>query len=263
MAVGLAGFDAHTAVGDSLTATVAAELRGFSGTHGGYLAAIALRAMRPLAEGRQPLSLTVHLLTAVKPGELELAPRVDRSGSSMTTLSLRARQEARPALLATGVFGATRPTLSYDGLAMPDVPAPEERRPLVEKPVAEAAAGYLVEHRPAAEPLPLTGGGLARILVWMRLVEDRAIDALLATMLADAGPPALYGQLSEFVAMPSTEIALHFADVAAAAASPWALAHLRTGHAAGGYAIEDGELWTPGGRLVLQVRQQRRILQDD
>jgi acyl-Coa thioesterase superfamily protein len=142
---------------------------------------------------------------------------------------------------------------------MPDVPPPEECRPLVEKPVAEASAGYLVEHRPAAPPLPLTGGDRARILVWMRLVEDRPIDALAATMLADAGPPALYGRLSEFVAMPSVEIALHFADLSAAAKSPWLLADLRTTYAADGYAIEDGELWTPGARLVLQARQLRVV----
>jgi hypothetical protein len=34
-----------------------------------------------------------------------------------------------------------------------------------------------------------------------------------------------------------------------------------TSHAASGYAIEDGELWTEAGRLILQARQLRRILE--
>jgi hypothetical protein len=143
---------------------------------------------------------------------------------------------------------------------MPDVPPPAECRPLIEKPIAEAGVGLLVEHRPARPPIPLTGGDRAEIVVW-RLVEDRPVDALSAAMLADAGPPALYGRLSQYVAMPSTDLTIHFADLAAASAGPWVLGVFRTSHAASGYAIEDGELWTEEGRLVLQARQLRRILQ--
>jgi acyl-CoA thioesterase len=131
---------------------------------------------------------------------------------------------------------------------------------LTEKPVAEAGAGLLVEHRPARPPLPLTGGHRAEIVVWTRLVEDRPVDALSAAMLADAGPPALYGRLSQYMAMPSTDITIHFADLAAAT-DPWVLRGFRTSHAADGYATEDGELRTEEGRLVLQARQLRRILQ--
>jgi acyl-CoA thioesterase len=143
---------------------------------------------------------------------------------------------------------------------MPDVPAPEDCRPIGEKPVADASAGFLVEHRPAAPPLPLTGGDRAELLVWMRLIEDRPLDALCACMLADGAPPGLYGLLDRFVAMPSTEIAVHFAELGAMTQSPWLLGAVRTTHAADGYAIEDGELWTPSGRLVIQSRQLRRIL---
>jgi acyl-CoA thioesterase len=56
-------------------------------------------------------------------------------------------------------------------------------------------------------------------------------------------------------------MAIHFAALDAMADSPWLLGAVRTTHAADGYAIEDGELWTPDGRLVLQSRQLRRILE--
>jgi acyl-CoA thioesterase len=97
----------------------------------------------------------------------------------------------------------------------------------------------------------------------MRLVEDRPLDELAATMLADAGPPALFAHLTEAVAMPSVEIDLHFAESAGLADGPWLLGCFRTIHASEGYAIEDGELWTPAGHLVLTVRQQRRLLGAD
>jgi hypothetical protein len=57
--------------------------------------------------------------------------------------------------------------------------------------------------------------------------------------------------------MPSTEITVRFAEVAAVAAGPCVLGIFRTSHAAGGDAIEDGELWTEAGHPILQARQLR------
>jgi acyl-CoA thioesterase len=163
--------------------------------------------------------------------------------------------------LGSALFGEARPSIEYVGTAMPDVPGPDRCVPVVDKPVPEATAGELVEHRLAAPPLPLAGGDKAQLLVWMRLQESRPLDPLLACMLADAAPPALYGHLSEYVAMPSTDITLHFADTGAMQESRWLLGDFRTGYAGGGYAVEDGDLWTPSGRLVLQTRQLRMIRQ--
>jgi len=261
-------FDEHTAVRDDIIgawrADIAPELRGFAGAHGGYLAAIALRALTRIVADpqRTPRSLTVQLLAAVTPGELDLHPRLDRAGSTISAASLRIRRDDTTLATALASFGHARPSLGYSGAAMPQVPAPQDCRPIAEKPVAQASAGELVEHRPASPPLPLTGGDRAEILVWMRLLEDRPIDALSACMLADAGPPALYGCLSSYIPMPSTDITIHFAELEAAAHSPWLLGVFRTRLAADGYAIEDGELWTPDAHLVLHARQQRRILSD-
>jgi acyl-CoA thioesterase len=259
------GFDVHTAVEGVIRpwrATIEPEISGFGGAHGGYLSAIALRAMAKVVTDpeRVPRSLSLHLLAAVDAGRIGLHPHVQRSGGSMTEVSLRVAQGTATVGTALAAFGRARPSLQHAGAVMPDVPPPEQCDPLFSKPVAEAQAGYLVEHRPAAPPLPFAGADEARILVWMRLVEDRPVDAPLACMLADAAVPALFAALTEFVAMPSTEITVHFVEVPASARSPWVLADLRTVHAADGYAIEDGELWTPDGRLVLVARQLRRIL---
>jgi acyl-CoA thioesterase len=262
------GFDQHTAVEDDLIgpwrAEVAPELSGFAGAHGGYLAAIALRALgRAVADPqRTPRSLTVHLLAAVAPGALDLHPRLERAGSTMSAASLRIERDGATVATALGSFGAPRESLAHAGVEMPEVPAPEQCREIVEKPVAQARVGLLIEHRPAAPPLPLSGGDRAEILVWMRLREDRPIDALSACMLADAAPPALYGRLRSYVAMPSTDITVHFADLAAGERGTWVLGVFRTRTAAGGYAVEDGELWSADACLLLSSRQQRRVLGD-
>jgi acyl-CoA thioesterase len=262
-----AQFDRDTAAepasGGGWTARFGSHLIGFGGTHGGYVTALALRAMAAHVgdPARTPRSLTSHLLARVRPGAVQLFPRTDRTGETISSAALSMQQDGRVVATALATFGKPRQSAAYLGLAMPDVPPAAECRPLIDKPVADARAGLLVEHRPAAPPLPLSGGERAEIVVWMRLIEDRPVDAFSATMLADAAPPALYGWLTEPVAMPSMEIAIQFATLEVAGADVWLLGRFRTSYAASGYAVEDGELWAESGELLLQSRQLRRMLQ--
>ena len=238
------------------------ELSGCGGIHGGYIVALGLRTMSSLVADaeRTPRSLTCHLLAPVKPSAVELIARIERDGGSTTSTSLRIEQGGAVVATALASHGKPRPSLGHIGVGPPDVPAPADCKPLIDTVVEEARAGKLVEHRPAAPPLPLSGSDDAQIIVWMRLVEDRVVDPVSAAMLADAAPPALYGRLTQPVPIPSSEITIHFADLASAGPSPWVLGVFRTSYAADGYAIEDGELWTESRRLLLQARQLRRIL---
>ena len=94
----------------------------------------------------------------------------------------------------------------------------------------------------------------------MRAREAAAIvDELGAAFLADAAAPALYAALTRYVGMPTTDLTIHFAE-RPASPSAWVLGSFRTLRAAGGYAVEDGELWTPDGSLVAVARQLRRVL---
>jgi acyl-CoA thioesterase len=257
-------FDLHTAVEEDVLgpyrATVDPGMTGFKGAHGGYLMALALRAMSGAVGDptRVPRTLSAYLLAPVGAGPLELHTRVDRAGGSMTTASTRLEQDRAPGALAIASFGRAADSIAHTDRVMPQVAPPEELEPLFAKPVPEADAGLHVEHRPAG-PLPLAGGDEAEILVWMRLAERRPVDAFVATFLADSGPPALYGAMSDFVAMPSTDITLHFSGAPRAPRGEWVLGVFRNRLAAEGYAVEDGELWTPEGELVVQSRQRRRI----
>jgi acyl-CoA thioesterase len=177
----------------------------------------------------------------------------------MSTATARLEQAGVPVGVALGAFGRPRPSLEQQDALMPAVPPPDQLAPLLERPVP---GEFPVEHRPAIG-MPLTGGDDAELAAWMRLAtEDRPIDAFAATFLADALAPALYGALAEYVPLPSTEIALHYADVTPYD-SPWVLAIVRNRVAREGYAIEDGELWSPDGRLLLVSRQLRRVLSNE
>ena len=238
--------------------TIDPAVSGFFGAHGGYVAMLALEAVAERVEpDRPPRSLTTHLLAPVRAATVDIAPRIERSGSSMTTATARITQDDDTVALATAAFGRRQHAIAHDDSAMPAVPPPEQCEPLLERPV-DAGVNLFVEHRPAAPPLPLTGGDKAELTVWMRRGDDTRVDAASAVFLADSAAPALYGALTEYVAMPSTEIAVHFADPRSD--DPWVLARVRNRVARDGYAIEDGELWARDGRLLLHSRQLRRVL---
>jgi acyl-CoA thioesterase len=250
-------FDAFTHVRDDGVATIDPGVSGFLGAFGGYVVTLALRAMQQAVDGeRLPRSLTLHLPTAAQPGPLSIATTVERAGGAMSTATARLTQHGTPVGLALGAFGEPRASLAQQDATMPDVPPPEDLAPLAERPVGGA---FPVEHRPAIG-MPLSGGDRAELGAWMRLAtETRGTDALAATFLADALAPALYGQLTEYVPLPSAEIAIHYGDTAPSD-SPWVLAVARNRLARDGYAIEDLELWTPDARLLLVSRQLRRVL---
>ena len=63
-------------------------------------------------------------------------------------------------------------------------------------------------------------------------------------MLADAAPPALFGLLNHFVAIPTIELTINFADLdAGRGGNTWLLGVFRNTYAADGMAVEDGQLW--------------------
>lgn len=260
-----AAFDRHIALtGGPRGARVAdlpAALQGFGGLHGGYLAALALRAMSDALAmpDRDPLSLTLTLLAPAAAGRVEAVAGVERTGRTIAGTTVRLHQNGGTAAIGMATFGERRDGPARLDRRMPRVPPPEACEPLDGEPVPDTA-GLSIEHRPAAAPLPLSGADEARIAVWMRLAEDRPVDALSALVLADGAVPALYAALTEFVPIPTVDLAVQFADLDAASRSPWMLGvfdHLR---AADGYTVEDAELWTPDGALVLSGRQLRRVL---
>jgi acyl-CoA thioesterase len=257
-------FDRHTQLTNPTPGVHRAELdpalRGFGGIHGGYQAAVALRAMTEAinnpAHTLRTLALT--FLASCSDGPLDLLPAVERAGRTVTGASVRLQQDTTIGF-GMATFGADRPGLARLDRSMPDVPPPEQCAPLGAEPVP-GSDGLLIEHRPAAPPLPFAGSGQARIAVWMRLGEDRPLDALSAIVLADGAVPAFYGALDTFVPMPTIDLTIQIAALAAHTQTPaWVLGIFTNVHAATGYAVEDAELWSPNGHLVLTGRQTRRV----
>lgn len=245
---------------DALVIEPQEEFTGFGGLHGGYVVAMLLRAAASTNVGGRPISIAANLLEGISPERIELIGERKRSGSSISTVAVEAFQDGGLKATASVIFGAEREGIDYEGLAMPDVNPPEECQTLGDKPDSAGGVIHTIDYRLAGGAIPFSGADTGELLMWMRLVEEQPIDLDLATVLADGCPPALAPILTEPLLIPSVEINIHFADVEAGARSPWALGHVRTTRSVGGYASEDGALWTPTGELILQTRQLRRVL---
>jgi acyl-CoA thioesterase len=226
------------------------------GPFGGYLSALMVRAMIDAVgdPGRPPRSFTVHFVDAPGEGPLDVLASVERAGGSSTTLTLRLEQEGRPLALALGACAAWRDgEPEWADVAMPEV-APPEQCP--ELPHVNGAPGF---HRRLG--IRWAGGGAigapaerARNLAWLRLEPPVAMDHLAVTALSDGWMPAAFSKLGHFAVVPTTDLTIHFRSPLPVDAE-WLLGDYRSHFSAGGAWEEDGELWTPDGRLVAQSRQ--------
>ena len=260
-AVAASAFDRATAArptGDgAFTVTFDPAWDAPAGPNGGYVAALVLRAMQGALRdpARTPRSLTLHYLRAGGPGDATVHVAEERCGRTLTTLSARLVQGERVLALALAAFATDADRALDHTTAPPAVPAPEEV-PEVRLPTRLFPIAAFFEYRPALGAAPFTGAGeLSETGGWLRLREDRPLDALLLAVSADAWWPVPFARLEGFRALPTIDLTLHFRAVPPARPGTAVLARFSSRATHGGFFEEDGELWAPDGTLLVQSRQ--------
>ena len=232
------------------------------GPNGGFLAALAARAMTETAgAGQPPRSLTLHYLRAPAAGEVQVSAEVQYAGRSTTFLSLRIEQDGETVALGLGCCAAWREGQpEWDDAEMPQAPPPDECEPMPQPP--QGALPFLenYEMRPALGP-PMgalaAAGQPARTGAWIRPAAPRGLDPVLIAALADAWLPAAHLRMPEPAFVPTLDLTVHWRAPldAGAAEHPWVLGSFITRLGAGGFWEEDGELWSADGRLLAHSRQ--------
>lgn len=261
-------FDRDTAVweqgrsGETRTfdAEVSPDWRAGRGPHGGYLAAMLLRALTESVDEQQrsPRSLTIHYARAPEPGPVSIRTVIERQGRSLSTLSARMEQEGRLAALVLAAFSVPWSGPEIDELPMPQVAPPKPARARDEAPhpaLPPIAQRTRLQRRFGGRPFtgeeqPMEIGG------WLAHAEPRPIDALSLAFFADAVIPAPFMRLSEPNAAPTIDLNVHF-RTAMPRADPdeLCLLHIRTGLIHEGFFEEDGTMWAPDGSVLAQSRQ--------
>ena len=239
------------------TATVSPRWNIGDTPNGGYLVAIALRAMSEVSAHPDPASLTTHFL---RPGigDAPASVTVDlvRSGRTLTTLRATLDQEGSTRLVVIGAF-ADSVADAGDGpqleVTAPSIPGPQ-RCPVrsgdeqgVDLPILER-----LDVRIHPDQARAGQAGAAEVSGWIRLRDEDAPDAPSLVLFADAFPPSLFGLLGNIGWVPTIELTVH---VRRPPAPGWIQGRFTTDDLVGGRMIEDGALWDSTGALVARSRQ--------
>jgi acyl-CoA thioesterase len=272
-------------------ADVSPDWRAGRGPHGGYLAAMLLRALTETVANpaRAPRSLTIHYARAPEPGPVEIHTAIERAGRSLSTLSARMEQDGRLMALALAAFSVPWSAPAIAELELPAVEPPEPRRgePVPPHPLAPPFARHM-EFQPRMGTRPFTGAQAPmEVGGWIALAEPRPLDALALAFFSDAlfSPPFI--RLSEPAVTPPIDLTIHFrAQVERGSGSRVELASGDDRNApsadgdgsesAGdvehcfarfasttlheGFFEEDGVIWAPDGTVLVHSRQLAIVL---
>lgn len=223
------------------------------GPNGGYLAAVLLRALQAEVgePERAPRSLTVHYLAAPVEGPVEIVVEITKRGRSVAFARARMFQDQRVMLEAVCAFAAGAESSAWQDVDAPDlldvVHAPKR---IVDGPTLGIQSRFDVRPVIPADGLARTGG-------WLRSVDPEPMDACLAAAYTDAWFPAPFMK-AQGSWVPTVDLTIHFHTAlppADMAPEDHVIALFWTDIAGEGVLIEDGRLWTPGGRLLVSSRQ--------
>lgn len=258
-------FESQTAVrrvgDDRFTAAMSPDWWVVRGPHGGYLAAILLRALTATLddESRPVRSFTTHFVAAPKEGEIQISVRLERSGRSTSFLSARAEQDGKPVALSQAAFSGPWPSkLEFQDASIPSVPSPEDATYLDTR--GEMFPPFLAnfDMRPTHGALPFSGAEKAELGGWFRLREPTLADAFVVACLMDAWAPVVFPKATDPLVAPTIDFTVHFRTALPlddAKPDDFYLGVFDSVLARDGFFEEDGRLWSRDGTLIAQSRQ--------
>jgi acyl-coenzyme A thioesterase PaaI-like protein len=249
-------------------AEISADWRAGRGPHGGYLAALLLRALiATIAEPtRSPRSLTIHYVRPPAVGPVRIRTVLEREGRSLSTVSARLESEDGKLLaLVLSAFSVAWNAPEVAELPMPEVPGPDPARSSTRllHPAAPPFTRHLVL-QPRIGAIPFQGSDHPmEIGGWLGLNEPRAIDALSLAFFSDAlfSPPFI--RMSEAGTSPTIDLTVHFRTPMPRSGAPLSeqdpeelcFARFSSGVMHEGFFEEDGVIWAADGTVLLQSRQ--------
>ena len=232
--------------------------------NGGYLLAIATKALIAATGRPDPVTVTAHYLSPPSAGPLFLRTDIVKPGRSFVTATAELIQGDRERVRVIGALGdlTERSGLTRVSARPPDIPPPDECVDLLE---LTRQAGRLAPEvmnrfdirlppdsawgRPSeGDPFEITG--------WIRFRDGTEPTVVSAVAFADSFPPTLLGAVAAGW-VPTIEMTVH---VRGRPAPGWLLGTFRTRVLVDGMMEEDGELWDSEGRPVALSRQLAMVL---
>jgi acyl-CoA thioesterase len=233
----------------------------FVGPFGGVTAATMLRALidHPERSG-DPLALTVNFCAPIAQGAFELDVRLIKANRSTQHWSVELTQGSDVATFATAVFAARRPSWSHHSAEFPSAPPFESTQPYP-RPAASWVRQYdlrFVEGAPGFGGAPHASPASAFSKLWIGDRHPRKIDALSLLAMSDAFFGRVFHIRNELVPFGTVSLTTYFhADAADLIAENithvLAVADARIFNKS--FGDQNGELWSPRGRLLATTTQ--------
>ena len=223
--------------------------------NGGYILAIAGRALRGALPHKDPLTVNAYYLAPTGLGPIDCKVEVLRSGGNTTQAEVKMYQQGELKVQVTAAF-TTLDRLKGENWsrdARPDIPTWENCQPHTTDKI---------EFRQSIDLRFATGGELFRdpkkidasgeFSGWAQLHDGEAPDLISLLMFADAFPPPVFTLFGPVGWIPTIELSVQLRSHPAPGPIQ---AVLRSRHLTRGVVEEDGEFWDSAGTLVAISRQ--------
>ncbi len=242
------------------SATIDPTWWGWSGPHGGAIAALAVRVAAEAAPEGSVRALDLRFVGKPGGGELILTPSVREVGRHTRVVDVEVTQagvEIATAAITAGRVGESGSADVIDRIS--GVPGPEGLDAFMIPPEI-VPMGAQLDLRPVDGPLPLTGASEAWMRAWITTRTPMAVDAAYLALLADCLPPAVFPTLTAPLALPTVAFSMHVTAPLDDPTPAPVLVHTRNTSTSGGWSVDDTTLRDRGGRLLASARQSRRVI---
>jgi acyl-CoA thioesterase len=234
--------------------------------NGGYLLAIAARAMRAPIDHPDPVTITGHFLAPPEPGDVDVEVEVVRAGRRHSTVAASLRQDGREMVRLLGAFGdlARADGMTRVDRLPPSLPPVDSCERFSERTIERAESRgknpppilLRFDHRTPpgmmgwAEGAPTGKGEMGG---WIRWADEAEMDTIGLLAVSDAYPPAVFNSgEGSYGWVPTIELTV---QVRKRPAPGWLATRFTTEAVTAGYLEEDGEVWDADGDLVVLSRQ--------
>lgn len=224
--------------------------------NGGYLLALAARAVTESTGRPDPVTITAHFLAPGKPGPARVTVDVVRAGGRHTTSAFRLDAGERTLLVGvattTELHGGDGPTLI--DATPPDLPPPDQCVAWIPgNPMPPPFVGQVrVFIHPEDANFREAPSGIARMRGWFGLHDGEPLNSLALVVAVDALPPTIFNANLPIAWTPTVELTAH---VRRLPVEGLLACSFTTRHVAGGYLETDGEVWDASGAFLAQSRQ--------
>jgi acyl-CoA thioesterase-2 len=231
------------------------------GPQGGYVAAIALRAMAGLVEpGFVPVALTAQYLTAAAAGPAEVEARLLRQGRQAAFTTATVKQGERNELGASASFFHPVEGPARLALTPPALPPPEACVSMNPAPPGRSFPFHENYDLRLSEDFLSQPSGEEDFIFWARYREqswagDLVVQAASLIPLLDMAVfPAAFRAIPNFPGAVTLDLTAHWHSYPVP--EGWLLLRGRCQHASSGILNGWAEAWTPDGRLLATAAQQ-------